>query len=79
MRAIYHISSIRCCGYYFVHLCVATIRGQPLFLWKANTIRYKQVIQISLIDADSSMRSLSVLLSALETSHTTQTALALGW
>ena len=41
-------------------------------------IRYIQVIQRQLLDAVGSSHSLSVLLSAMETSNTTQTALALA-
>ena len=54
-------------GYYFfftAHFCAATILRQHLFVWK---------------DAVDSTRSLSVLLSAVEMSPTTGTALALAW
>ena len=42
-------------------------------------IMYIQVRQWRLLDTVSSMRSLSVLLSAVGTTHTTQTVLALAW
>ena len=42
-------------------------------------IRYTQTIQQRLLDAFSSLHNLSVLLLAVEQSHTTQTALPLAW
>ena len=67
-------------GYY---LRTATIRGWRLFLWKAQ--RQRQLDKVwrvrrwRLLDAVSSMHSLSALLSAVETTHTRQTVLALAW
>ena len=42
-------------------------------------IRYVRAVHRQLLDAVSSLRSLSVLLSAVETIRTTQTALVLAW
>ena len=52
---------------------VATIRGWHLFS------RYIWAIQIGMIDAGSSMCSLSVLLSAVKVSPKTQTGQELHW
>ena len=87
----YHISSIRCRSYCLFHcsFCAATIRGRLLFKGSIyffgksgdvdGWIRCIQVRRWWLLDAVSSMRSLSVLLSAVGTTHTTQTVLALAW
>ena len=58
--------------------------GSVYFFGKAadindGWIRYVQAIQQQLLDAVSSLHSLSVLLSAMETSHKTQAALVLAW
>ena len=64
---------------------VATVRGRRLFLWKApvdindSLIRYIWVRRWRLVDVVRSVHSLSVLLSAVEMTHTTQIALALAW
>ena len=64
----------------FTRLCVATIQGGVYFFGKpAGNIGWVQAIQWQLLDAASSARSLSVLLSALEACYTAQTALALAW
>ena len=86
---IYRISLIWCCGYYLFRCSfyVATIRGRLLFdggvYFFGNPgdgwIRYIWVRQWRLLDNVSSTRSLSVLLSALRTTRTTQTVLALAW
>ena len=61
-------------------LCVATIQGGVYFFGKlAGNIGWVQAIQWRLLDAASSARSLSELLSALEVCCTAQTALALAW
>ena len=78
---VYCISSIRRCSYYFFHCTfgVATIVyffGKPTDI-NDSWIRYIWAMQWWLLDAVSSKHSLSVLLSAVETSHTTHTALAL--
>ena len=63
----------------------ATIRGWLLFLWKTRQHQrwlekaHKTAIQWRLLEAVSGKRSLSVPLSVMETSRTTQTALALAW
>ena len=66
------------------HFSVAIIRGQCLFFLKTTDIndgwiRFIQAIQRQLLDAVSSSCSLSVVLSALEMSRTTQTELPLAW
>ena len=63
------------CSYYSR---VATIWGWRLFPWKPTDInngwiRYVQAIQWWILDAVNSTWSISVLLSAVETSRTTQT------
>ena len=83
---MYRISSIRRHYYFFAAcFCVATIQGRHLFLWKAHDINYSWIrelkclvwgvrtIQWRLLDAviGTSNLSLSVLLSAVETSRTT--------
>ena len=60
------------------------IRGRHLFLWKSRDIndgwiRYVQVRWQQLLDAVSSTHNLSVLLSAVGMTCTTQTVLALAW
>ena len=80
----YHISWIRCCGYCFFHclfLCGYYSRAAVISPADVNNgwIRYIWAIQWRLLDAVSSMRSLSVRLSTMEMSCTTQTALALAW
>ena len=65
------------CRYIFCCLfSMATIRGWHLKLADSNDswIRYMQAIQLSLIDAGSSVHSLSVLLLAMETSLRAWTA-----
>ena len=76
--------------FFAADFCAATTRGQLQFEGgvyflgnPANIndgwIRCIWVIEWQLLDAVSCKRSLSVLLSAMETSHTTQTALMLAW
>ena len=69
--------------FFAARFCVSTIRGWLLFLWKAGRHQRRldkvRVIQWQLLDTVSSTRSLSVPLSAVETSCTTQTALVLAW
>ena len=72
MPRLLFISLLVLCGYYSR---VATIQGQHLFLWKArrHQRRLDKIIQVRrwrLLDAVSSTRSLSVLLSAVGTTHT---------
>ena len=64
----------------------ATIQGWLLFLWKTcqhqrrlEKVHKTQAIQWRLLEAVSGKCSLSVLLSVVETSRTTQTALVLAW
>ena len=62
----------------------ATIEGGVYFFGKLTDIkdgwiRYIRAIQWWLLDAVSSLHSLSVLLSAMETSRTTRIALVLAW
>ena len=80
----YRISSIRCCGFYFFIASFVWLlfKGSIHFFRKpAGTnngwISYTQVRRWRLLDTVSSMRSLSVLLSAMEMSCATRTALAL--
>ena len=65
-------------GYY---LRAATIRRQRSFLWDIHDswIGEEWVRQWQLLDAVSSTRSLSVLLSAVRMTHTTRTVLAIVW
>ena len=81
----YHNSLIRCRGYCFSHCMfgAASIWQQHSFFAKATDInnswiKYTPAIQWRLLDAVSSKCSFSVLLSGMETSHTTQTA-AIQW
>ena len=62
------------CGYYSR---VAFISFERPADTNDGRIKYVRVIQWRLLDAVSSMHSLTVLLSAMEKSHTTQTALVL--
>ena len=64
----------------------ATIQRWLLFLWKTcqhqrqlEKVHKTQAIQWRLLEAVSGKRSLSVLLSVMETSRTTQTVLVLAW
>ena len=75
------------CILFTASFCVATIPGQRLqclyFFWKPadindSWIRYVQAIQWQLLDAIGSTRSLSVLLSAVETSGTVTIQTVLG-
>ena len=90
----YRISSLRRHGYYLFRcsFCAATIWGRLLFeggvYFFANPGDIKdswvwyihvQVRRWRLLDTVSSARSLSVLLSAMGTTRTPQTILALAW
>ena len=61
--------------FFTARFCAATIRGRHLFLWRAHNIN-NGWIRYVWVDIVSSKRSLSVMLSAMEASHATQTALA---
>ena len=79
-------SLVRCYGYFFFSLLIFVpllFEGSVCFFGKLTDINndwigYVQAIQWWLLDAVNSMHSLSVLLPAVETSHTTQIVLALA-
>ena len=86
----YH--TFRHLSYYLFHcsVCAASIRGRLLFKGSVyffgkpgdindGWIGYEWVRRWRLLDAVSSMHSLSVLLSAVGTTRTAQTVLALAW
>ena len=71
------------CFFFATHFSVAIIRGQCLFFLKPADINddwigFTQAIRQRLLDSVSSSCSLSVVLSALETSCTTRTELPLA-
>ena len=86
LHSTYRISLIRRCGYYIFHCSVlwcyySRVAGVYLFRMPAvmnngwiRYIRHVQVMRWWLLDTVSSMRSLSILLSAMEKSFTTRTA-----
>ena len=89
---MYHIFSIRRHSYYFFcytflcgyYLRAATIGGWCLFVWKTRRHQWRldkvcTSDTVTLLHDVNSTHSLSVLLSAVETTRTTQTALALAW
>ena len=91
MGHIYGISVFGHCGYcvfFAARFCAATIQGWMLFEGDVyffgkpadinnDRIRYMGAIHWQLLDAISSMHSLSVLLSTIEASHTTLSVLSL--
>ena len=89
-RLIYCISSVRHHGFYFFFfffllfvLVQLLFNGGVCFIGKLadsndSWIRYMWVIQLGLTDAGSSTRNLLVLLSAVEMSLRTQTALEIA-
>ena len=83
MKKSYRISSFRWRGYSLLVSVWLLFEGGVYFIGKPADIndswtRYIQAIQRRLLDAGSSTRNLSVLLSAMEKSSTTRTALALA-
>ena len=86
VNKMYRIFLIRRYSYYLFccSFCVDPIWGQYLFLWKARRHQWRldKVRRVRwwwLLDAVSSVRSLSVLLSAMGMTCTIQTVLALAW
>ena len=87
LQCLFKITSIRRRGYFFfsLHVFVRLLfEGGVYFFGKPTDINvgwigYVGAIQLQLLDAVSSKCSLSVLMSAMETSCTTQTALAPAW
>ena len=82
--AQYLISSTRRRGFYLLRcsFCEATIRGRRLLIWKAwrhrrrlDRVRTSETVTVAR-RCQCSTRSLSVLLSAVGTTRTTQTILA---
>ena len=84
----YLISLITRCGYYFFAFCClffsCTIWGQCLFPWEARRqqlagIRLRMSNTVTTVRRCRYLRSFSVLLSTVETSHRTWRALVLAW